>query len=62
MIKELDVVEMLEDLPDYGIKSGERGTVILTYDCVYDLEFVDESGRSRFANGVKPEQLKVLQF
>jgi tetratricopeptide (TPR) repeat protein len=59
--QELDVVELSEDLPEYGLKKGERGVVVVAFDNpdeAYMLEFVDESGTSsRFANVVKPEQI-----
>ncbi|MEK6325120.1 MAG: DUF4926 domain-containing protein [Acidobacteriota bacterium] len=58
--QELDVVELTEDLPEYGLKRGERGTVVVTFDEpseAYDLEFVDESGQSRFAYSVRPNQI-----
>jgi hypothetical protein len=61
--QELDVVELTEDLPEYGLKKGERGAVITAFDEpreAYDLEFVDESGESRFAYSVKPEQITNL--
>ena len=59
--QELDIVELTEDLPQYGVKKGEQGVVITVFDEpdeAYDLEFVDESGTSsRFAYSVKPEQI-----
>ena len=57
---ELDVVELTEDLPEYGISCGERGAVVEAFDNpseAYDLEFVDEDGQSRFAYSVKPNQI-----
>jgi len=60
--QELDVVEVLEDLPEYDIKKGEIGVVVEAFDNpdeAYDLEFVDESGTSsRFAYSVKPSQIR----
>ena len=60
--KLLDMVELLEDLPEYGVKSGERGVVVEVFDAPeegYILEFVDPSGTSsRLAYWVKPEQIK----
>ncbi len=60
--QELDVVELAEDLPEYGLKKGERGTVVVAFDEpdeAYMIEFVDESGTSsRFADIVKPCQIK----
>jgi tetratricopeptide (TPR) repeat protein len=61
---ELDVVELSEDLPEYGLKRGERGTVVVAFhepDEAYDLEFVDETGASRFAYSVKPQQLRSTE-
>ena len=58
---ELDIVELTEDLPEYGLKRGERGTVVEVFDDpeeAYMLEFVDSSGtRSDFADWVKPYQI-----
>jgi len=59
--QELDVVELVGDLPEYGVKKGERAVVTTAFgepEEAYDLEFADESGRSpRFAYSVKPEQI-----
>lgn len=59
--RELEIVELAEDLPEYGVKKGERAAVISAFtepEEAYDLEFVDESGRSsRFAYSVKPDQI-----
>lgn len=58
---ELDVVELTEDLPEYGLKRGERGTVVEVFDDpdeAYMVEIVDESGTSSIiADWVKPFQL-----
>jgi len=62
--QELDIVELAEDLPEFGLRKGEIGAVIAAFnrpDEAYDLEFVDESGNSRFAYGVKPNQIKILK-
>ena len=59
---DLDVVELTEDLPEYGLKRGERGTVVVSFDNpdeAYDIEFVDESGQSKFAYSVKPAQIST---
>jgi len=61
--QELDVVELTEDLPEYGLKQGERGTVIAAFDEpdeAYDLEFVDESGKSKFAYSVRANQIVTI--
>jgi tetratricopeptide (TPR) repeat protein len=60
--QELEIVELTEDMPEYGVKKGERAVVITAFsepDEAYDLEFVDESGaESRFAYSVRPDQIK----
>ena len=57
----LDTVELTEDLPEFGVKRGERGAVVEVLDEseeVYILEFVDKSGTSsRLAYWVKPHQI-----
>lgn len=61
--QELDVVELTQDLPEFSLKKGEIGAVVAAFDNpdeAYDLEFVDESGKSRFAYGVKPDQIVSL--
>jgi Domain of unknown function (DUF4926) len=52
---ELDVVELTKDLPEHELKRGDRGTVVVTFetpDEAYDIEFVDETGTSRFARPI----------
>jgi len=62
---ELDVVELVEDLPEYGLKRGERGTVVEVFDEpeeAYMLEFVEHDGTSsRLADWVKPSQVINLK-
>jgi hypothetical protein len=63
---ELDIVELTEDLPEFGLRRGEQGTVVEAFDKpeeAYMLEFVDDSGASsRLAYGVKPEQIKNISI
>ncbi|HEX7721266.1 MAG TPA: DUF4926 domain-containing protein [Pyrinomonadaceae bacterium] len=54
-----DVVELKTDLPKYGVKRGQRGVVISTFDTpseAYDLEVTDEAGRASFVYSLKPDQ------
>src|SRR5438874_2316416 len=55
-----DVVELLEDLPEYGLHQGQRGVVITTFEEpqeAYDLEMQGENGAFLgFAYSVKPNQ------
>src|SRR5215212_7500893 len=63
---ELDIVELTEDLPEFGLSKGERGTVVEVFDNpeeAYVLEFVDESGESsKLAYGVKPDQFENIEL
>jgi len=45
--KLLDVVALLEDVPDHGLRRGQVGTVVeeLTSDA-FDVEFSDDNGRT----------------
>lgn len=58
---ELDIVELTEDLDEFGLRRGERATVVEAFDYpeeAYVLEFVNDSGsNSRLAYGVKPDKL-----
>ena len=62
-ISELDVVELTADLLEYGVRKGDRATVIAAFDNpeeAYDLELVDAFGQSRFVYSVKPAQIKAV--
>lgn len=60
----LDIVELVEDLPEYDVKRGEQGVVVEVFDDPeegYILEFGDPSGTSsKLAYWVKPEQIKPV--
>ena len=48
MIQELDSVVLTTDLPDYGLKGGDIGTVVLTHrdDKGYEVEFTTLDGET----------------
>jgi hypothetical protein len=58
---ELDIIELTEDLPEFGLHRGERGTVVEVFDNpeeAYMIEFIYDSGNSsKLAYGVKPDQI-----
>ncbi|HKG21242.1 MAG TPA: DUF4926 domain-containing protein [Blastocatellia bacterium] len=61
--QELDVVELTEDLPEYGLKQGDRGAVVAAFDEpaeAYDLEFVEASGKSKLAYSVRANQILTV--
>ena len=61
----LDVVELTEDLPEYAVRRGERGTVVEVFDNpeeAYIVEFVDKSGySSKLAYWVRPHQITLVK-
>jgi hypothetical protein len=61
MIEELDRVVLTTDLPDYGLKKGDIGTVVLVHQnsSGYEVEFVTLGGEtvavvSLFAAQLRP--------
>jgi ATP-dependent exoDNAse (exonuclease V) alpha subunit len=61
MIQELDRIVLANDLPEYGLKEGDIGTVVLVHqhDKGYEVEFVTLDGEtvavvSLFAAQVRP--------
>ncbi|MBX3056982.1 MAG: DUF4926 domain-containing protein [Anaerolineae bacterium] len=61
MIAELDRVILTVDLPEYGLRAGDMGTVVLVHDSSkgFEVEFVSLDGEtvavtSLFAYQVRP--------
>lgn len=68
-IHELDVVALLVDQPDSGLRRGDMGTVVHVFDITDDhsagfiVEFADESGRTRAQiDIVDPSLIVKLRF
>jgi hypothetical protein len=61
IIKLLDTVALLKDLPERQLKRGEVGTVveILAPD-VYEVEFCDDDGESYAELAIRSDQLVPL--
>ena len=62
-IRLLEVVALLTDLPERGLRRGQVGTVveIFTPDA-FDVEFCDDQGRSYALLSLRSEQLLPLYF
>ena len=61
MIQELDRIILTTDLPDYGLRSGDIGTVVLKHQKAegFEVEFVSLDGEtiavvSLFAHQIRP--------
>ncbi|HEX8229776.1 MAG TPA: DUF4926 domain-containing protein [Chloroflexia bacterium] len=59
----LDVVAVLEDMPDKGIQRGQVGTVVeLLTDGVHEVEFSDDEGRTYATVALSIDKLMVLHY
>ncbi len=63
MIEEFEQVALTEDLPDYGLKAGDVGTVvdITPNGRQLTLEFFNFSGETVSVIPVKPTQVRRLE-
>lgn len=62
-IRVLDVVALTEDIPDRGLLRGQVGTVVESLDSgVFEVEFVDNDGRTYAMLPLKSSQLLVLHY
>jgi hypothetical protein len=63
--QELDIVELTEDLPEYGLLRGARGTVVEVFgkpEEAYMIEFLEDAGEvSKIADWVRPSQIKNVE-
>ena len=58
-----DVVALLADVPERGLKRGQVGTVVeMLAPAVYEVEFSDDEGRAYATLALKADQLIVLQY
>jgi hypothetical protein len=62
-IRVLDVVALTEDISDRGLLRGQVGTVVESLSPgVFEVEFVDNDGRTYAMLPVKTSQLLVLHY
>lgn len=60
-IRLLDVVALMADIPERGLRQGQVGTVVETLgDDAYEVEFSDNEGRTYATTALNSEQLLVL--
>ncbi len=62
-IQVLDVVALLEDIADRGLRRGQVGTVVeeLAPD-VFEIEFSDDNGHTYAMLALRADQLIVLHY
>ncbi len=62
-IKLLDVVALIEDLPERRLRRGQVGTVVeLLAPDVFEIEFTDNDGRAFASLALRADQLMVLHY
>ncbi len=59
----LDVVALTEDVPDRGLRRGQVGTVVeMLAPGVFEVEFVDNDGRTYATVPLKTSKLLILYY
>lgn len=61
-LRELDSVVLTEDLPEYGLKCGDLGTIVLVHrdGTGYEVEFVTLTGETIAMVSLSPSQLRPI--
>ena len=61
MMKELDPIVLTSDLPEFGLRVGDLGTVVLVYKYGgYEVEFVTLDGETVAVVSLTPEQVRPV--
>lgn len=56
-----DVVELLKDLPEQGLRAGSRGAIVECYpEQSYEVEFTDSEGETLAMAALSPSQFIVV--
>jgi hypothetical protein len=62
-MKLLDVVALMEDLPELGLYRGQVGTIVEEYEPgVFEVEFSDSSGRAYAIETLTEDKLMMLYY
>jgi hypothetical protein len=62
-IQLLDVVALIEDLPERGLFRGQVGTVVESLAPeVFEVEFCDDEGRTYASLALRADQLMLLHY
>lgn len=62
-IHSLDVVVLTDDIPEHGLRRGQVGTVVETLSSdMFEIEFIDNDGRTYATLPLKSQQLLVLYY
>ena len=62
-MKLLDTVALVEDIPALNLYRGQVGTIVEEYEHgVFEVEFIDFTGRAYALETLQASQLMVLQY
>lgn len=62
-MKLLDVVALMEDLPELGLYRGQVGTIVEEYEPgVFEVEFSDTTGRAYAIETLTEDKLMMLYY
>ena len=62
-IQQLDVVALTVDVPTEGLTAGNVGVIVHVYDpTTFEVEFVDEQGRTYALTTLRTEQFLKLRY
>jgi len=61
MIKELDTIVLTSNLPEFGLRAGDLGTVVLVHKHgEYEIEFVTLDDETVAVVSLTPEQVRPV--
>jgi len=61
VIKELDSIVLVDDLPEHGLQAGDIGTVVLVHSVGgYEVEFMTLDGETLAVVSLSPDQLRPI--
>lgn len=61
MFDELSTVALAEDLPDYGLRVGDLGTIVLVHAGKgYEVEFMTLDGETIAVASLQPHQVRAV--
>ena len=62
MIKELEQIVLTKDLPEYGLRAGDVGTVVLVHQegKGYEVEFVALDGETLAVTTLLADQVRAI--
>ena len=62
-LKLLDVIALLEDLPQQRLQRGQVGTIVeVLAPGIYEVEFSDDAGRTYAMAALRADQLMSLRY